>query len=71
MPDMNEPESPCIKVCAIDPEDRVCMGCYRSLQEIAAWPRLTVIEKRDLLVTLQERRQNLGSYHYNAGNRRR
>ncbi|WP_103173389.1 DUF1289 domain-containing protein [Paracoccus sp. SY] len=29
-------ESPCIKVCVIDPATRLCTGCWRSLDEIAA-----------------------------------
>ncbi len=29
--------SPCINVCRIDPVQPVCTGCYRSLDEIAAW----------------------------------
>ena len=63
--------SPCVKVCAIDPDDRVCMGCYRSLEEIAAWPRLSELEKVALNATLEERRAKLGPYLYNASNRRR
>ena len=29
--------SPCIKVCVIDPASGLCTGCWRSLDEIAAW----------------------------------
>ena len=29
-------ESPCIKVCAVDPRSGLCLGCGRSLAEIAA-----------------------------------
>ncbi|MCH9698441.1 MAG: DUF1289 domain-containing protein [Gammaproteobacteria bacterium] len=37
---MNHPsellESPCIRNCCLDVDD-VCMGCYRSLEEIMQW----------------------------------
>jgi len=29
--------SPCINVCRIDPVQSLCSGCFRSLDEIAAW----------------------------------
>jgi predicted Fe-S protein YdhL (DUF1289 family) len=38
--------SPCISVCRMDPATRFCEGCYRSLEEIAAWGRATEEEKR-------------------------
>ena len=30
-------ESPCIKLCVVHPAARLCLGCYRSIDEIAAW----------------------------------
>ena len=35
-----EIESPCVKLCAIHPETRLCLGCARSMEEIAAWGRM-------------------------------
>ena len=32
-------ESPCIKLCVVHPEARLCLGCYRTIEEIAAWGR--------------------------------
>lgn len=43
-------ESPCIKVCVLDPQ-QVCTGCGRSSAEIALWPtadddlRRTILER--------------------------
>ena len=37
----NEIESPCIKICVIHPESRLCTGCLRSIDEIGAWSRMT------------------------------
>lgn len=36
-----EIESPCVKVCVIHPETRLCTGCLRSIDEIGAWSRLS------------------------------
>lgn len=37
---------------------RVCIGCDRTLDEIAAWSRLTPAEKAAILDRLAERRAN-------------
>jgi len=29
-------ESPCIRNCTLDDDD-ICVGCFRSLEEICAW----------------------------------
>ncbi|AUB83133.1 DUF1289 domain-containing protein [Candidatus Thiodictyon syntrophicum] len=29
--------SPCIDVCRLDPAAGLCLGCFRTLDEIAAW----------------------------------
>ena len=36
-----EVDSPCVKLCVIHPEERLCVGCYRSIEEISAWSRMT------------------------------
>jgi len=41
-------ESPCIDVCKIDPESRLCIGCKRTIEEISSWGYLN-IEKNPLL----------------------
>jgi uncharacterized protein len=53
---MTEPCSPCNNICSIDPRDGLCSGCLRTLEEIAAWPRLSAAEKRALLARLDVRR---------------
>lgn len=32
-----EVPSPCISVCQMDPTTGLCSGCYRTVEEIAAW----------------------------------
>lgn len=34
-------ESPCIRICVIDPESGLCEGCGRTLGEIASWGSLS------------------------------
>jgi predicted Fe-S protein YdhL (DUF1289 family) len=56
---MIEPEpvaSPCTKVCKIDEATGWCLGCQRTLAEIAAWGTLDDDAKRDVLARLPARR---------------
>jgi predicted Fe-S protein YdhL (DUF1289 family) len=43
-------QSPCKKLCRI--EDDVCIGCNRTLYEVAAWSRLTDEERLRIMGTL-------------------
>ena len=38
------PSSPCLNICTLD-ERGVCRGCYRTLDEIAAWMRMNPAEQ--------------------------
>ena len=49
--------SPCISICEISPRWGVCVGCYRTLDEIAVWSMLDAGEKRAVLAALPERRE--------------
>ena len=33
--------SPCVSICELNERDGSCKGCYRTLQEIAAWGQLS------------------------------
>ena len=48
--------SPCTKVCVMDEDDRYCLGCRRTLGEIARWGEMTEDEQRSILVQLDQRR---------------
>ena len=50
-----EIESPCVKICVIHPESRLCTGCLRSIDEIGAWSQMSVDERRDIMATLPDR----------------
>lgn len=47
--------SPCIGVCRMDAPTGWCIGCLRTLDEIAAWSRLDDAGKRTVLARLPER----------------
>ena len=48
-------ESPCTRVCTLDPVSGLCLGCGRSLAEIARWPQMSDAERKRLLAVLDER----------------
>ena len=61
---MNVPEqnvaSPCINVCVIDEPSGLCAGCYRTLDEIAAWIDLSAAARRAIVEELPLRRRKHG-----------
>jgi predicted Fe-S protein YdhL (DUF1289 family) len=48
-------DTPCIKTCAIDPIDGLCVGCGRTISEIAGWTALPAAERRRLMTALPDR----------------
>ena len=48
-------ETPCIAVCIIDTKTDLCLGCGRTLPEIAAWHRLGSAERLDIMAGLPAR----------------
>jgi predicted Fe-S protein YdhL (DUF1289 family) len=47
--------SPCVSVCVMDPQSQVCAGCWRSLEEIGAWSRMSDEAKRLVWQRIQQR----------------
>ena len=52
-------ESPCIKVCAVDGETGMCLGCGRTLKEIGGWMSYDDAGRRDVMETLPARLDQL------------
>jgi predicted Fe-S protein YdhL (DUF1289 family) len=48
-------ETPCIKVCIVDPDSGHCLGCARSLDEIAGWTAYTADERSRVIAQLPQR----------------
>ena len=44
--------SPCTKVCTIDPRTGLCLGCGRTLDEIAQWGSLSDGERLRIMAEL-------------------
>ena len=53
---MHQPiKTPCIKVCVVDGQSGHCLGCGRTLNEIARWARLSDAERDHVLAALPPR----------------
>ena len=51
----DEIESPCIKICVVHPVERICTGCYRSIDEIGAWSKMSPEVRAAIMQDLPER----------------
>ncbi len=51
----DEVDSPCIKICQIHPGERICVGCYRTIQEIGMWSVMSEEERRAVMDDLPAR----------------
>jgi len=49
-------KSPCIQVCTLD-EEKICLGCHRSAEEIRGWFTMTDEQKLQVLANAEERRR--------------
>ena len=52
-------KSPCIKVCQMDPQRGLCLGCARTLDEIARWGSMSEAEREAVLLLLEARKTKL------------
>ena len=48
-------ESPCTKVCVMDADNRYCLGCQRTLGEIARWSEMADAERAAIAAQLPAR----------------
>ena len=55
----DEVQSPCVKLCVVHPEERICVGCFRTIEEISTWSRLTPEERRAIMAELPSRAPRL------------
>ncbi|MGQ0533313.1 MAG: DUF1289 domain-containing protein [Caulobacteraceae bacterium] len=47
--------SPCIKVCAVSSQTGHCIGCGRTLAEIASWGSLDEVQRKAIIAELPTR----------------
>ena len=48
-------ETPCTKVCIVEPNSGLCLGCGRTLGEIANWTALADDERSRIMTGLPRR----------------
>jgi len=48
-------ETPCVKICTLDAQRRLCLGCGRTTDEIARWAGMTPAERRRVMGELPAR----------------
>jgi uncharacterized protein len=51
----DEVESPCVKLCVVHPEERLCVGCLRTIEEITRWSRMSPAERSRVIAELPAR----------------
>ena len=59
---MNQPESPCNKICRLTP-DNICIGCGRSLEEIGAWGQADTEQRLEICQIALARKLAMGDLY--------
>ena len=49
--------TPCVKVCFMDDESGLCLGCFRTSGEIAGWSAYPDAERARIMAGLPDRRR--------------
>lgn len=55
---LNDPQtvtSPCMSVCQMDAASGLCVGCLRTLDEIAQWGQANAEDKRAVWASIESR----------------
>lgn len=55
----DEVQSPCVNICVIHPKERLCVGCLRSIDEIAMWSSMDDKQRSQILSELSARTPRL------------
>lgn len=53
-------ETPCLKVCVLEPGSKLCRGCGRTIAEIAGWAAMSGSERRRVMALLPDRIAAMG-----------
>ena len=51
--------TPCVQVCVVDGASSLCLGCYRTLAEIAGWSAMTDAERAAIMAALPGRERQV------------
>jgi len=55
----DEIASPCVKICIVHPDARICTGCYRSIEEIGTWSKMSHEDRAAIMQELPDRAASL------------
>lgn len=55
----DEIQSPCVQICVIHPQERICTGCLRTIEEITQWSRMSSDERSTIMAELPAREPRL------------
>jgi predicted Fe-S protein YdhL (DUF1289 family) len=51
--------TPCVKICVVDAESGLCVGCFRTLAEVARWARLSDADRTRIMGELADRESRI------------
>jgi predicted Fe-S protein YdhL (DUF1289 family) len=63
---MTTVETPCTKVCIVEHHSGLCLGCGRTLGEIANWTAFTASERSRIMAELPPRLESMRQQHAKA-----
>ena len=61
--------TPCVKICVIDPQTDLCIGCARTRNEIGDWLEMSDATRAKVMNALPERMANLTKRKSRRGGR--
>ena len=56
-------KTPCVKVCFVDPAANLCVGCFRTMEELGRWTRYSDAEREAILAALPGREARYQTSH--------
>ena len=54
-----EVDSPCVSICIIHPQAKICTGCFRTIDEISSWSNMSDSERKRIIKELSNRSAKL------------
>ncbi len=55
----DEVESPCVNICIIHPQENICAGCFRTIDEISSWSDMSKSARKEIIKELPSRSSKL------------
>jgi predicted Fe-S protein YdhL (DUF1289 family) len=51
-------ETPCVNICTLDRASGLCLGCGRTIEEIARWSSMSAAERGRIMAELPARQSH-------------